>query len=152
MLTESLITFWGSVPIPKCGVRTQPAMPVFFGAAGDTAHIRVITFAVVGPEANSGHHKMSPRGPAVGPGLTRQRAAVRQGHLESSASPPGQSESLLAALLASLGCAEPFFLLYFEAGRNSRPCWLRMESGELAAGLHFLRGLRPRCHRAGTQH
>lgn len=126
---------------------------LFFRAAGDTAHIGVITFAVVGPEANSGHHNMSPRevllwglaSPGRGP-------AVRQGHLESSASPPGQSESLLAALLASLGCAEPLFLLYFEAGRNSRPCWLPMDSGELPAGLRFLRGLRPRCHGAGTQH
>lgn len=79
MLTESVITFWGRVPIPKCGVRTQPDMQVFFRAAGDTAHIRVITFAVVGPEANSGHHKMSPRGPAVGPGLARQRARGQAG-------------------------------------------------------------------------
>lgn len=38
---------------------------------------------------------------------------VRQGHLENAASSLGQSDSHLAALFVSLGCADVLFLLYF---------------------------------------
>lgn len=37
---------------------------------------------------------------------------VRQGHLENAASSLGQSDSHLAALFVSLGCADVLFLLY----------------------------------------
>ena len=38
---------------------------------------------------------------------------VTQGHLENAASSLGQSDSHLAGLFVSLGCADLLFLLYF---------------------------------------